>query len=140
MQHTDTLIVGAGPAGLAVAGRLSKMGIPFLLLEKAGRVAAAWHAHYDRLCLHTVKEHSDLPHGEMPAHYPVYVPRLEMIAYWDDYVRQMNITPLFGQEVSSVSREGEGWITKTNGAVFQSKRVVVATGYNRMPYLPVWPP
>ena len=138
-QHTDTLIIGAGPAGLAVAGRLSKMKIPFLLLEKAGRVAAAWHEHYDRLCLHTVKEHSNLPHAELPAHYPVYVPRLDMVAYWDDYIRQMNIAPLFGQEVSGVRRVGEEWVTESDGGVFHSKRVVVATGYNRTPYLPEWP-
>lgn len=138
-QYTDTLIVGAGPAGLAVAGRLAKMNIPYLLLEKADRITPVWHEHYDRLCLHTVKEHSNLPHVEIPEHYPVYVPRNDLIAYWEDYVRQMNIAPLFGQEVLHIRRVDEGWTTETTGGVFHSKRVVVATGYNRTPNMPVWP-
>lgn len=138
-QFTPTLIVGAGPAGLAVAGRLSKMGLPYILLEKSDRVSAAWHQHYERLCLHTVKEHSDLPHWPMPENYPVYVPRLKMIEYWENYVREMNITPKFGQEVTNIRRENGHWVVTTATDVFTAERVVVATGYNRAPYLPAWP-
>ena len=139
MQQSPTLIVGAGPAGLAVAGRLSKMGLPYILLEKSDRVSAAWHQHYERLCLHTVKEHSDLPHWPMPENYPTYVPRLDLIAYWENYVREMNITPKFGQEVTNIRRENGHWVVTTATDVFTAERVVVATGYNRAPYMPAWP-
>lgn len=136
--QTDTLIVGAGPAGLAIAGRLQKQNTPFLLLEKAGHVAASWHQHYDRLCLHTVKEHSNLPFADMPANYPTYVKRLDMIAYWKEYLKKMNIVPLFGQNVSNIKRSGDLWETTTDTHVFQSRHVVVATGYNRVPLEPAW--
>lgn len=140
MLDTDTLIVGAGPAGLAVAGRLARMGTPFLLLEKGGRIAEPWHNHYERLCLHTVKEHSDLPHWPMPERFPVYVPRLDLIAYWENYAREMDISPVFGQEVHRIHRSGEAWITETAaGKTYRSARVVVATGYNRVPRCPQWP-
>jgi len=139
MNHINTLIIGAGPAGLAMAGRLSKLGVSFLLLEKADRVAGAWHRHYDRLHLHTVKEHSDLPHLPMPQQYPVYVSRLDIIAYWQDYIRQMGIEPLLGQDVTSVRRENGAWKTTTISDVFTSDNVVVCTGYNRKPFLPEWP-
>ena len=140
MNHsTHTLIVGAGPAGMAVAGRLSRLGIPYLLLEKTDRVGSTWHEHYERLCLHTAKEHSNLPHREFPAHYPVYVSRLDLIAYWENYVREMGIQPLFGQSVQHIQRHGEGWETRTQTDVFYSKNVVVATGYNQVPYQPHWP-
>ena len=136
---TDTLIIGAGPAGMAVAGRLSKLAIPYLLLEKSDRVGHTWHGHYERLCLHTTKEHSNLPHLNFPEYYPTYVPRLDLIAYWEDYIRAMNIAPLFGQEVRHIRRVGDAWETTTNKGVFRSRFVVVATGYNRVPYLPKWP-
>lgn len=139
MTTTDILIAGAGPAGLAVAGRLAKAGIPFLLLEKGDQVAQTWRGHYDRLCLHTVKEHSNLPFHELPEHYPTYVPRLDMIAYWEAYVQKMNLSPLFGHTVQNIRRDGEGWLTTTNAGVFRSKCVVLATGYNRVPNMPVWP-
>jgi len=121
-----------------MAGRLTGMKTPFLLLEKADRVAASWHGHYERLCLHTVKEHSNLPFLEMPEHYPVYVSRLDMIAYWESYVHKMNISPLFGQEALNVKRNGGFWETTTSTHVIRSKRVVVATGYNRTPVMPGW--
>ncbi len=137
--HTKTLIIGAGPAGMAIAGRLSKMGIPYLLLEQSNHVAHTWHGHYNRLCLHTVKEHSNLPHQEFPEHYPTYVPRLDLIAYWEDYIRTMKIEPLFGQKVQHIRRVGEVWETTTTQGKFISQNVVVATGYNRVPIVPVWP-
>jgi cation diffusion facilitator CzcD-associated flavoprotein CzcO len=136
---THTLIIGAGPAGMAVAGRLARLGIPYLLLEKSDRVGYTWHGHYERLCLHTVKEHSNLPHLEFPTHYPTYVPRLDLIAYWENYIREMGIQPLFGQEVQHIRRAGENWETRTATDTFLSKNVVVATGYNRVPYQPAWP-
>lgn len=139
MQQSETLIIGAGPAGLAVAGLLSQKGRPFLLLEKEDKIAPVWHNHYERLCLHTVKEHSDLPALPMPADYPTYVSRLDLIAYWESYARKMNIQPLFGQQVVKIRREQDHWITETGTDKFQSKNVVVATGYNRSPYLPDWP-
>lgn len=138
--NTDTLIIGAGPAGLAVAGQLTRLGVPFLLLEKSDQIAHSWHEHYERLCLHTVKQHSNLPFKDIPAEWPTYVPRLDMIRYWTDYAREMGIEVQFGQEVRRVHRNGEGWVTETaTGASIRSTRVVVATGYNRVPVEPVWP-
>ncbi len=135
----STVIIGAGPAGLAVAGRLRHLGQVFVLLEKTDRVAAAWHGHYDRLHLHTVKEHSGLPHRPIPADFPRYLSRKQAIAYWEAYARQMAIEPRFGQEVISVKRVGEGWETRTKTDIFRSQNVVICTGYNRVRYRPHWP-
>ena len=52
---TDILVIGAGPAGLAVAGCLVQRGLRPLVIEKASTLAASWRGHYDRLHLHTVK-------------------------------------------------------------------------------------
>lgn len=134
-----TIIIGAGPAGLAIAGRLSKLGKTYTILEKSDRVASAWHSHYDRLCLHTVKEHSNLPHLELPEDYPVYVPRLKIIDYWEKYVREMGIQPVFNQEVRAVKRVGDKWIVQTADQTIEAGNVVVATGYNRTPVIPQWP-
>src|SRR5678816_3754386 len=50
--ETDTIIVGAGPAGLAVGAVLRRANVPFVMLERAECVGASWHRHYDRLHLH----------------------------------------------------------------------------------------
>ena len=72
---TDTLIIGAGPAGLAMAGRLRQAGHTFDLVDKAPNIASSWRGHYDRLHLHTVKKLSHLPGLPFPAAYPRFVSR-----------------------------------------------------------------
>ncbi len=140
MHLTENLIIGGGPAGLAVAGSFTKAHIPYTLVEASQQVAHAWHHHYDRLHLHTVKELSHLPHKPFPADYPQYVPRHLVAEYMDNYAREMQIKPHYGQEVSRVERADQGWRVETlQGTVYQAQRVIVATGFNRRPHQPQWP-
>lgn len=137
---TPTLIIGAGPAGLAVAGRLRQKGLDFEILEKTDKIAWSWHNHYDRLCLHTVKQFSHLPHLPFPEDYPLYVPREDLAQYYENYAAHFNIQPQFGEEVVSVRKEGDQWKVETlTGKVFLTGHVVFATGVNRVPYAPTWP-
>ncbi len=139
MTTTPNLIIGAGPAGLGLAGRLRKAGIDFEIIEKSNNVANAWHNHYDRLHLHTVKQLSNLPHLPFPEDYPLYVPREKLVAYFDTYAATFKIKPHFGKTVNAVKKEGDEWITTTkNGETYQSKNVIIATGVNRVPNIPSW--
>lgn len=133
------LIIGAGPAGLAVAGRLTVQKQPFILLEKGQHVGEAWHHHYERLHLHTDRQFSGLPHRPIPKTVPVFVPRLDLIRYWEEYTEHFSINPLFGQEVQRIQQQGDAWITATATDTFVSKNVIVCTGYNRVPHIPHWP-
>lgn len=139
-QPSNTVIIGAGPAGLAVAGRLTKLGQPFTLLEGTDNVGAAWRTHYDRLCLHTVKEESMLPHLPFPADYPTYVSRDQLVTYLEQYVAHFNIQPLFNQYVTCIDRNSDGetgrWTVMTKTHSFEADNVVICTGYNRVAYQP----
>ena len=81
MTTIENLIIGAGPAGLAVAGRMRHRNIPFEIIEQAETVGSTWREHYDRLHLHTVKQLSALPHLPFPEDYPLYVPRAKVVEY-----------------------------------------------------------
>ncbi|MEZ4416916.1 MAG: NAD(P)/FAD-dependent oxidoreductase [Gemmatimonadota bacterium] len=140
MTETATLIVGAGPAGLAVAGRLRQRGLPFEILEASDRVGNAWHEHYDRLHLHTVKELSSLPGLPFPADYPRYVPRHLLADYLTRYAEHFRLEPRFGEDVRSIRRSGALWHVETHrGSRFEAGQVVVATGVNRVPIRPILP-
>lgn len=136
---TDTVIIGAGPSGLAVGACLRKAGVPFVILEKGDRPGATWHQHYDRLHLHTNKGLSQLPLHPFPRDYPRYPSRQQMVEHIAAYAERFDLKPRFGQRVTSVRREDGAWTTRTQDTLYRSRHVVVATGLLRVPHVPSWP-
>lgn len=136
MAIIENLIIGSGPSGLSIAGRLSKLGIPFEIIEKSDTIGVAWRNHYDRLHLHTDKKYSELPHLPFPKDYPTFVPRNQYVAYLNQYVGHFSIKPIFNQDVVSVKKNGEYWVVQTTDSTFEAKNVLVATGYNRVSKIP----
>lgn len=138
MDEIKVLVVGAGPAGLATAGCLQEMGIPFTLVEKESSAAPAWRNHYDRLCLHTVKQYSHLPDFPLPDNYPTYVPRADLVKYYDSYVESKNLQPVFNKALAGVRKE-RTWIADfADGTSIGAESIVFATGVNRVPKQPSW--
>ncbi len=138
-MQVSNLIIGAGPAGLAVAGRMRKQGIPFEVIEQSDVIASSWHQHYDRLCLHTVKQLSNLPHLDFPDHYPLYVTRAQVLEYMQDYAKHFEIQPRFNQTVEFISKNEDGtWTVKTQDKNYTAKHVIIATGMNRVLNFPTF--
>ncbi len=135
----DTIIIGAGPAGLAVGACLQRAGMPFLILEQAATVGATWHGHYDRLHLHTPKSLSALPYLTFPKDYPRYPSRLQVIAYLEQYADHFALAPRFGQRVVAARPAAGGWEVQTQDTRLAAADLVVATGFAHVPYYPQWP-
>lgn len=138
MRSNDTLIIGAGPAGLACAGALKLRGQDAVVLEKANAVGPVWRRHYDRLHLHTPKRYSWLPGLSMPKSYPRYPSRDQFVAYLEEYAQHHQIDPIFGAEVREIRRH-ERWRVATQKAVFHARNLVVATGIASFPSRADWP-
>ena len=135
----DAIVIGAGPAGLAVGACLQRAGVPFLILEQADGVGATWHGHYDRLHLHTPKSLSALPYLPFPKSYLRYPSRAQMIAYLEEYADHFGLQPRFGQHVLSARPAAGGWEVQTQETTFHAPNLVIATGNARVPYSPQWP-
>ncbi len=52
-MELGTVVIGAGPAGLAVAAALRRRGLRCDVLERGHSVGFAWQQRYDSLHLHT---------------------------------------------------------------------------------------
>lgn len=136
---TNVVVVGSGPAGLAVGACLRRAGLEFVLLEKEQALAPSWRRHYDRLHLHTDRGHSGLPYRPMPRSYPRYPSRTQVIEYLEAYANAFSLVPRLGEEVVE-ARRGEGaWEVKTQAARYRARALVLATGYNAAPVRPHWP-
>jgi putative flavoprotein involved in K+ transport len=133
------VVVGAGPAGLAVAAALSRAGVPSAVLERGRDVGSAWQARYDSLRLHTARWLSGLPGAPIPRRYGRWVARDDFVAYLREYADHFDVHPEFGVEVHRIDRQGEGWRLETSQGARDARAVVIATGYSRVPRLPDWP-
>ncbi len=142
MEHEQrpVIVVGAGPAGLAIAGQLRQKDIPFLVLEKGSGVAESWRNHYDRLHLHTVKELSHLPEVDFPDDYPQYVPKNHLVEYYEAYAQRFDIQPLLNKDVSKIERQGNHWqVACSDDTQYEGSSVVLCAGMNRVPFRPHFP-
>lgn len=140
MIEVPIIIIGAGPAGLAMAGRLDQLGIEdYTIIESADSIGSSWRNHYDRLHLHTVKKWSHLPHFPFPEAYPTYVSRQQVVEYLDAYAVKFNIQPRLNESVKQIEKEGAKWKVKTTKEEYLTDQVVIATGINKIPNEPTWP-
>ena len=133
------IIVGAGPAGLAVAALLGQRGIAYTLLDRADSIGSAWRNRYDGLRLHTARRLSGLPGAPIPRRFGRWIGRDDLVEYLEDYARQFNIEPELGVEVNRIERTEGGWRVETSAGARVAARVVLATGYTRTPHIPDWP-
>lgn len=133
------IVIGAGPAGLAVAACAGRAGHDVQVLERSDRIAPAWHGHYDRLHLHTPRWRSGLPGLPMPRGWPRYPSRLQVIEYLERYANHFGIAPRFRAEVQRVCQNGSGWTVSHSGGTEQADAVVIATGLAGQPHCPDWP-
>ena len=136
---SEAIVIGAGPAGLSAGAALRRVGVDFEILEERDAVGWSWRHHYERLHLHTVKNHSALPFRPMPRDYPRFPSRQQVVDYLEEYARHFELTPTFGCSVRSITRENGHWRVEGSDSVRSAACVVVASGYNRVPNRPEFP-
>jgi putative flavoprotein involved in K+ transport len=128
----DTLVVGAGQAGVA-------MGVPHLVLERS-RIAERWRTgRWDSLVANGPAWHDRFPGLEFDGLDPdAFASKDQVADYFEAYARKFNAPIRTGVEVKQVVRNAgkPGFVVETSDGTIEANRVVVATGPFQRPVIP----
>jgi len=139
VEEIDTLVVGAGQAGVAMSEHLGAMGIPHIVLERK-RIAERWRSErWDSLVANGPAWHDRFPNLEFEGVSPeAFPPKERVVKYFEDYARMIKAPIRTGVEVNHVKRTENrpGFTVVTSEGVIEALRVVVATGPFQIPSYP----
>src|SRR2546421_6141769 len=138
MPSTDTVVIGAGHAGLAMSRCLTDRGVPHVVLER-GRVGERWHtARWDSFRLLTPNWLSRLPGYAYAGPDPDgFMTAGEFVRYLAGYAGSFDAPVRPRTPVTRVERAGAGFAVHTAHHVWAARHVVVATGDHSRPRGPV---
>lgn len=139
VEKIDTLVVGAGQAGIALCEHLGQQGVPFLVLEKS-RIAEAWRtSRWDALVTNGPVWHDRFPNLEFIGNAPdAFVGKDRVADYIEKYADMVNAPVRTGIEVLSARpfKDRAGFHVETSDGVIEAMRIVSATGAFQHPVIP----
>ena len=130
MRSVDTLVIGAGQAGLAMSASLSDAGVDHAVLER-GQVAERWRSErWDSLRLLTPNWATRLPNYTYDGPEPQgFMTAAELVDRFERYAQGFDAPVHEHTSVESVTQTDEGFAVQTSDGAWKADRVVIATGW-----------
>jgi putative flavoprotein involved in K+ transport len=138
-ERVETLIIGAGQAGLAAGYHLSKRGRPFLIVDANDRIGDQWRRRWDSLQLFSPARWDGLPGMPFPAPGWSYPTGREMAEYIESYAASFEFPVRRATRVERLVTAGDGsdeLIAVAGVHRFRARHVIVATGAFTVPAVP----
>ena len=129
-QHIETLIIGAGQAGLSTGYHLQRRGRPFLIVDGNERVGDNWRQQWDTLRLYTPAKYDGLPGPAVPGRRRgTSRGRTRSATTWSSYALHFDLPVRMSTRVDRLEAAADGGYVATIGAdTITCDNVVVATG------------
>ena len=136
-QVLDTIVIGAGHAGLAISYCLTERSIDHLVIER-GEVANSWrNERWDSLTLLTANWQIHLPGFHYSGDDPDgFMTMREVIEFIDDYAHYCEAPVQTGTTVTSLKHNSDGYHIKTDRGQWRCRSVVIASGACNLPSVP----
>lgn len=143
-----TLVIGAGPAGLAAIKSLKEAGLPVQGVEKNPDVGGQWlygadaSAVYASTHLISSKRTTAYADFPMPEDWPAYPGHAQVSEYFKSFAKHFDLYPLirFNTEVRKIEQRDGSWrATFSDGTADDYDSVIFANGHLSDPLLPEIP-
>ena len=104
-DYFETVIIGAGQAGLATGYHLRQQNRSFVILEANERVGDNWRKRFDSLKLYSPARFDALPGWDMPVAAWTYPTKDQLADYFEAYAERFELPIITGVSVDSLRRE-----------------------------------
>ena len=136
VERFDTVVIGAGQAGLATGYHLARRDLDFVVVDAESRIGDNWRRRWDSLRLFTPAAYSGLPAMPFPAP-PAHLPDKDEVAdYLERYAERFDLPVRLEAPVRSLGWNGERYVLRAGTSVLEADTVVVATGPFQRPKIP----
>jgi putative flavoprotein involved in K+ transport len=136
-ERYDTVVIGGGQAGLSAGYYLRRAGHRFVILDANEHVGDTWRHRYDSLRLFTPARSARLPGARVPGPQAHMLTKDEMADYLESYAVRFALPVRLGTRVERITRDGETFVVITSDRRYEAVNVVVASGANQEPRVPV---
>lgn len=137
-EPLDTVVIGGGQAGLAVARELGREGRRVVVLDENDRVGASWRRRWDSLRLNTPAKYDALPGMPLDAPRLSFPGKDDIADYLERYVVEQEIAVRLGIHVDRLARDGGHYVVSAGAQRLRSRNVVIATGCHQRPRIPAF--
>jgi cation diffusion facilitator CzcD-associated flavoprotein CzcO len=134
----DSVVIGAGQAGLSASYHLARRGIGHVVLDADERPGGAWQHRWDSLTMADVHGVAALPASEAPARSDGRA-NVEVARYFAAYERVHDLPVLRPVRVERVTSEGALLVVHATGRSWTARTLVNATGTWTHPFVPHYP-
>jgi len=135
----DSVVIGAGQAGLSASYHLQRRGIDHVVLDADDTPGGAWQHRWDSLTMQDVHGIAALPDAEPPREQAGRANDV-VPAYFADYERAHDLPVLRPVRVDEVVEAGRGLLeVRAGDRAWATRTVVNATGTWSRPFVPAYP-
>lgn len=138
MSVLDSVVVGAGQAGLSASYHLKRLGLRHVLLDADVHAGGAWQHRWDSLTMADVHGVAALPDAEPPARTSERA-NVAVARYFAAYEREHGLPVLRPVRVDRVTSEGELLDVRAGDRHWTARTLVNATGTWTRPFVPHYP-
>jgi putative flavoprotein involved in K+ transport len=134
----NTIVIGAGQAGLAMGYYLKQFNHSFLILDKNQKVGEVWDKRYDSLVLFTPRSFSSLPGLKLNGEPQGFPSKDEVSQYLKAYSETFELPIKHDATVTDVRKKDNTFYISTGHSEFKAKNIIIATGPFQKPRIPAF--